>query len=39
MVIVIEYNLDVIKVVDYIFDMGFEGGCCGGILVISGILE
>lgn len=30
MVFVIEYNLDVIKIVDYIVDFGLEGGDKGG---------
>lgn len=29
-VVVIEYNLDVIKIVDWIVDLGFEGGLGGG---------
>lgn len=29
-VFVIEYNFDVIKIVDYIIDFGFEGGIGGG---------
>lgn len=29
-VLVIEYNLDVIKMVDWIIDIGFEGGDGGG---------
>jgi len=38
-VIVIEHNLDVIKVADYILDMGPEGGRRGGTLVTSGTPE
>lgn len=38
-VIVIEHNLDVIKVADHILDMGPEGGRRGGTLVASGIPE
>lgn len=38
-VIVIEHNLDVIKVADYILDMGPEGGRRGGTLVVSGTPE
>ena len=38
-VIVIEHNLDVLKSVDYIFDMGPEGGKAGGIIVASGTPE
>ena len=38
-VIVIEHNLDVLKSVDYIFDMGPEGGKAGGTIVASGTPE
>lgn len=38
-VVIIEYNLDVIKIVDYIIDLGFEGGSGGGIIVVIGIFE
>ena len=38
-VIVIEHNLDVIKVADYIIDLGPEGGDKGGTLVVSGTPE
>ena len=38
-VIVIEHNLDVLKSVDYIFDMGPEGGKAGGMIVASGTPE
>lgn len=38
-VIVIEHNLDVIKVADYIIDLGPEGGDKGGTLVASGMPE
>ena len=38
-VIVIEHNLDVIKVADYIIDMGPEGGKNGGTIVASGTPE
>ncbi|WP_298882682.1 excinuclease ABC subunit UvrA [uncultured Phascolarctobacterium sp.] len=38
-VIVIEHNLDVIKVADYIIDLGPEGGDKGGTLVDSGTPE
>jgi excinuclease ABC subunit A len=37
--IVIEYNLDVIKIVDYIIDFGFEGGEEGGHIVATGTPE
>ena len=38
-VIVIEHNLDVIKVADYILDLGPEGGDGGGALVVAGTPE
>ena len=38
-VIVIEHNLDVLKSVDYLFDMGPEGGKAGGMIVASGTPE
>lgn len=38
-IIVIEHNLDVIKVADWIVDMGPEGGSGGGTLVASGTPE
>lgn len=38
-VIVIEHNLDVLKSVDYIFDMGPEGGRRGGTIVAQGTPE
>jgi len=38
-VIVIEHNLDVIKVADYIVDLGPEGGDGGGTLVACGTPE
>ncbi len=38
-VLVIEHNLDVIKVADYIIDMGPEGGAGGGMVIASGTPE
>ena len=38
-VLVIEHNLDVIKVADYIIDLGPEGGDRGGTILISGTPE
>ena len=38
-VIVIEHNLDVLKSVDYLFDMGPEGGKAGGTIVAQGTPE
>ncbi|MEM3703901.1 MAG: excinuclease ABC subunit UvrA, partial [Candidatus Bathyarchaeia archaeon] len=38
-VIVIEHNLDVIKVADYIIDLGPEGGERGGEIVCEGTPE
>ena len=38
-VIVIEHNLDVIKVADYIIDLGPEGGDLGGTIVGTGTPE
>ncbi|WP_118193400.1 excinuclease ABC subunit UvrA [Albibacterium indicum] len=38
-VLVIEHNMDVIKVADYVIDMGPEGGQRGGELVFSGTPE
>ena len=38
-VIVIEHNLDVLKSVDYLFDLGPEGGQAGGYIVAQGTPE
>ena len=37
--IVIEHNLDIIKVADYIIDLGPEGGDLGGEIVVTGTPE
>lgn len=38
-VLVIEHNMDVIKLADYIIDMGPEGGSGGGLLIAEGTPE
>ena len=38
-VLVIEHNLDVIKVADYLIDLGPEGGNLGGEIVATGTPE
>ena len=38
-VVVIEHNLDVIKMADYIIDLGPEGGEAGGNVVVAGTPE
>ena len=38
-VLIIEHNLDVIKVADYIVDMGPEGGEKGGKIIVQGTPE
>lgn len=38
-VMVIEHNLDIIKVADYVIDMGPEGGSGGGYVVVEGTPE
>lgn len=38
-VLIIEHNLDVIKLADYIIDIGYEGGSKGGEIVATGTPE
>ena len=38
-ILVIEHNMDVIKMVDYIIDIGYEGGRGGGMIVAKGTPE
>ena len=38
-ILVIEHNLDVIKMADYIIDIGPEGGDAGGEIVAAGTPE
>jgi excinuclease ABC subunit A len=38
-VVVIEHNVDVIKVADYVVDMGIDGGDAGGHIIFSGTPE
>ncbi len=38
-VLLIEHNLDVVKTVDYVIDLGPEGGQAGGLLVARGTPE
>ena len=38
-VVVIEHNLDIIKVADHIIDMGPEGGAGGGLVIATGTPE
>ena len=38
-VVIIEHNLDVIKMVDHIIDIGYEGGKGGGEIIVAGTPE
>ena len=38
-ILVIEHNMDVIKMADYIIDIGYEGGRGGGMVVAKGTPE
>ncbi|MDY0185756.1 MAG: hypothetical protein RBR06_09760, partial [Desulfuromonadaceae bacterium] len=38
-VLIIEHNLDVIKLADHVIDLGPEGGTGGGYIVASGTPE
>jgi excinuclease ABC subunit A len=38
-VVIIEHNLDVIKMADWIIDIGPEGGSKGGEIIFEGIPE
>lgn len=38
-ILIIEHNLDIIKMADYIIDMGPEGGLAGGYVVAAGTPE
>lgn len=38
-ILIIEHNLDVIKTVDYVIDIGYEGGRGGGMVVAMGTPE
>jgi excinuclease ABC subunit A len=38
-IIVIEHNLDVVKMADYVIDLGKEGGKAGGNILFSGSPE
>lgn len=38
-ILVIEHNMDVIKMMDYIIDIGYEGGRGGGMVVAKGTPE
>jgi excinuclease ABC subunit A len=38
-ILIIEHNLDVVKVSDYVIDMGPEGGSKGGNIIAEGTPE
>ncbi|MGB3607210.1 excinuclease ABC subunit UvrA [Psychroserpens sp.] len=38
-ILIIEHNLDVIKMADYVIDIGYEGGQGGGVVVAKGTPE
>ena len=38
-VLIIEHNLDVVKLADYVIDIGYEGGKSGGEVVAKGTPE
>ena len=38
-VLIIEHNLDIIKMADYVVDLGPEGGNKGGTIVVQGTPE
>jgi excinuclease ABC subunit A len=38
-ILIIEHNMDVIKTVDYIIDVGYEGGKGGGEIIAEGTPE
>ncbi|GFZ76320.1 UvrABC system protein A [Aquaticitalea lipolytica] len=38
-ILIIEHNMDVIKTVDHIIDIGYEGGKGGGQIIVEGIPE
>jgi excinuclease ABC subunit A len=38
-VVIIEHNLDVVKSVDWIIDLGPEGGAAGGTVIAEGTPE